>query len=162
MAERKPAPKPGRRKSRAWVWWVLGIVLIAGLVVVAIPNVLHRHFMDSGAETPSVSSMRTICTANVSYEYGHPKQGYAKSLADLGPKDGNYIDAALASGRKAGYRFEYTAKPGANGIIEQYRVTAQPESRGVSGKRSFYMDENCEIHNTKEDRAATAADPILQ
>ncbi|MBI2678645.1 MAG: hypothetical protein HYX28_07665 [Candidatus Koribacter versatilis] len=154
----------GERRSKGkshWAWWVVGILLVLVVVLIAIPNLLHRHLMESRAESPSVSSMRAICTANVSYEYGHPKQGYARTLADLGPKDGNYLDARLATGEKAGYRFEYTAKPGANGLIEQYRVTARPERHGKTGQVSLYMDENCEIRSTTEDRAPTAADPKL-
>jgi hypothetical protein len=142
-----------------FLWWTVGISIVLIIGAIAIPNLLHKYYVRSAADAPFVSSLRTICTANVSYEYGHPKQGYAKALADLGPKDGNFIDAALASGVKSGYRFEYTAKPGANGLIEQYRVTARPQERGG---RSAYMDDSCEIHTTMEDRAATAADPKLQ
>ena len=141
------------------MWWLLLIVVAGGVAYRVWPN-FQRGYFGPGAtgESTELSSMRAICSANISYEYGHPKVGYARTLADLGPKDGNYIDSALASGMKSGYRFEYVAKPGANGIIDQYRVTARPEERGG---RSAYMDDSCEIHTTKEDRAATAADPKL-
>jgi hypothetical protein len=160
MAERKRPPQQRRQsKSHAWIWWVLLIIIVGGVGYWAWPKYLRGRFGPGVAgEAAFISSLRTICTANVSYEYGHPKQGYAKTLADLGPKDGNFIDVALASGVKSGYRFEYIAKPGANGLIEQYRVTARPQERGG---RSAFMDDSCEIHTTMEDRAATAADPKL-
>jgi len=143
------------------VWWVLGILLVVGVALVAAPNLLHRYFVQSASETMEVSAMRAICSANVSYEYGHPKQGYARKLEDLGPKDGNYIDAILASGEKSGYKYEYIARPEASGIIERYRVTARPRNH-EKGQRSFFSDESCDIHTTEEDRPATAADPKLQ
>jgi hypothetical protein len=154
--------KPGRRRKSHWGWWVIGILLVAGIAVVAVPNFLRGYFgPGAGGETSFVSSIRTICTANVSYQYSHPKQGYARTLADLGPKDGNYIDAVLASGEKSGYRYEYVARPESSGIIEHYRVTARPEVYGKTGERSLYSDESCDIHTTKEDRAPTASDPPL-
>lgn len=160
MTERKPAPKQRKPKSRAWVWWVLAIAIVGGIGYWAWPRYLRGYLVHSSGETMEIGSMRTICTANVAYEYGHPKQGYARTLADLGPKDGNYIDAALASGEKSGYRYEYVSRPEPSGIIEHYRVTARPRVH-EAGQRSFYMDENCEIRWTREDRAATAADPKL-
>ena len=162
MTERKPAPKQRKPKSRAWVWWVLVIVIAGGIAYVAWPNFRRAYFgAGSAGETMEVSSMRSICSANVSYEYAHPKQGYARTLADLGPKDGNYIDAVLATGEKSGYHYEYVSRPEASGIVEHYRVTARPRVH-EAGRRSFYMDESCEIHATKDDRAATVADPILK
>ena len=165
MAERKPAPKQRKPKSRAWVWWVLAIVVVGGVGYRT--WLVRRELTESvgqlmNGEIEEISGMRKICSANISYQYGHPKQGYARTLRDLGSRDGNYIDDVLASGEKSDYRYEYVARPDASGFIDSYRVTARPRPFGPTGGRSFYMDENCEVHATKENRAATAADPILQ
>ncbi len=157
MAERK-----AKRKSR-WGWWLLVIVIIVVLVV-AVPNLFHKYLVPQPGEASHVSALRTICTANVQFQYTHPKQGYARSLKELG--DEGYIDKALASGEKSGYRFEYVAgKPDKDGLIEEYHITARPLRYGTgwnaTGKNSIYSDESCDMHINREDRAPTKNDPPL-
>lgn len=160
MAERKRKPK--KRSHRGW--WLFALLLLlaaAAAYYFGVPKALRRYYSSAPAPSADVAGMRAICSANVSYQYAHPKEGYAKTLADLGPKGGNYIDSALASGQKGGYRYEYVAKPGPGGRVDEYRLSARPLSYS-NGERSYYSDDECDIHWTKEDRAATAGDPKLQ
>ncbi|MDP9268712.1 MAG: hypothetical protein M3P27_10380 [Acidobacteriota bacterium] len=153
-AKGKQGATKGKHRS---LWrWTGGLVLLA-LIAIAVPTILRRYFPKSPAEATFVSSLRTICTANVSYEYRHPKQGYARTLIEL--RDANLIDATLASGSKGDYRFDYSGEPDDHGQVQQYHVIARSV---VRGQRSAYMDDGCVIHTTKEDRAATATDPALQ
>jgi hypothetical protein len=67
-------------------------------------------------ESAAVGSLRTLYSANASYAKSHPQQGYPKKLSDLSTPSGLQggeettwaIDAALAKGTRAGYRFTYT------------------------------------------------------
>jgi hypothetical protein len=161
MGEQKRPPRQRGKKSRAWLGWVLVIAALAGAGYWYWPRFKERYSYPAGGPMEAVG-LNAICSANVSYQYMHPKQGYAKTLQELGPKGGNYIDSPLASGQKGGYRFEYLAQVGPEGRIEEYRVTARPLRYGEDGKTSYYSDENCVVHFTREDRAATAADPPLQ
>ncbi len=159
MPERKP--KSGKKSSH-WGRWVLLLIVIAALAL-AVPYLLKRYQMGHAGEASFVGAMRTICTANVNFQYTHPKQGYARSLKELA--DAAYIDQALGSGEKSGYRFQYVAgKPGPNGI-DDYHVSARPMRYGSGwmgdGITSLYSDDGCVIHYTREDRAATAKDPTL-
>lgn len=157
--KRPPKSKPshGNGKTRSLWKWTLGLALL-GLIVVGVPTIVRRYFVPPPAEATFVSSLRTICSANVSFEYGHPKQGYARTLIQL--RDNNLIDATLGSGMKGDYRFEYSGEPDDKGRVPAYHVTARPASKG--GGRSAYMDDGCVIHTTKDDRAATASDPALE
>jgi hypothetical protein len=156
MPERKRPPQR-KKSSYAWFWWLIVLAIVAGGIYWYWPDLQRQLLARSG--TKSVTGLPAICAANVSYQYAHPKDGYARRLSQLGPAGGNYIDSALASGEKSGYHFEYTAHPEPSGTIEHYEVIARPLERG---NRSYYMDEDCEVHWTDQDRPATVHDPKLQ
>jgi hypothetical protein len=57
-------------------------------------------------------------------------------------------------GKLTGYRFEVQVKPGG------FQITAVPEKYGITGNRSFYLDESNILRGTdKKGVSATAADP---
>lgn len=109
-------------------------------------------------EESAVASVRTLATACLVYE-SSLSHGYPARLSFLGPSSSGLaeddfgfglIDAALASGTKQGYVFEYTAGQQVRGKITGFRVIARP----VSGdRRSFYVDETAVI------RYSTSGDP---
>ena len=147
------------KREHSWLWWWIGGAALLIVAVIVVPNLLQKyHAAPPAGEASFVTSMRTICTADVSYEYANPKEGYARTLKELAAA--GLIDAPLASGAKSGYRFEYAGVRGPSGRIEGYHISARPE-HGGTGERSAYMDDACDIHTTKDDRAATAADPKL-
>lgn len=128
-----------------------------GLIVaaVAIPNLLRSKM--AANEAAAASTVRTVNTAEVVYATTYPNQGYAPSLAAMGPPAGgdcsnpSYVTAAHAclldnvlgnasctSGKwctKGGYRYSV------RGICTQtlcrnYVVTATPVSKDT-GTKSF-------------------------
>src|SRR5947209_959779 len=101
MAERKQPSQQRRPTSRTWMWWVLALLVIGGAGYWAWPRYL-RPYASRVRSDVKPGSLSAICAGNVSFQYGHPKQGYARTLAELGPKGGSYIDAMLASGEKSG------------------------------------------------------------
>ena len=59
-----------------------------------------------------------------------------------------------SSGKLTGYRFEVQVKQGS------FQATAVPVQAGISGTRSFYIDETYVIHGAdKKGAPATASDP---
>ncbi len=115
-----------------------------GLVVaaVAIPNLLRSRI--AANEASAVGSVRTLNTAQVTYEVTYPKRGYAPSLVSLGPnpKDSSapspeyadVINESLASGTKSGYHFSLTTT--CKKTCQEYVVLATPISSST-GTRSF-------------------------
>ena len=80
---------------------VVAIILI--IAAIAIPNLLSAR--KSANESSAVGSLRTLNTAEVSFQGKH--NAYTCTLADMGPAGDNYIDANLAGATGAG-----TAKSG--------------------------------------------------
>jgi hypothetical protein len=100
-------------------------------------------------ETAAMARLRAIAAAEARYmvesggEYG--------SLDQL--IQGQHISDP-SRGKLTGYRFEIHVKPGG------FQLTAVPERFGVTGTRSFYVDETNIIHAAdKKGAPATASDP---
>ncbi len=95
-----------------------------------------------------------------------------ESLAQLGPsEDGliapeaaQLIDAELAAGEKAGYRFRYRILPVAEaGGDPSYELACAPVKYGVTGRQSFYLDASGVLRGgDKQGAIATAADPRIE
>src|ERR1700704_1446861 len=60
---------------------VVAIILI--IAAIAIPNLLRARM--AANEASAVSSVRTINTAEISYESSYPTTGYSSTLLALGP-----------------------------------------------------------------------------
>lgn len=126
---------------------VVAIILI--IAAIAIPNLLHARM--AANESSAVASIRTINTAEITYESSYPAIGYAASLADLGgvspctPISTNacLIDSVLSGGNKSGYNF---AAVGAGGPpATMYYATAVPVTHNQTGIRSFCSFEDAVI-----------------
>jgi hypothetical protein len=127
----------------------LGAVLV--VAAIAIPNLLRPGI--AANEASAVGSVRTVNTAQVTYEAVYPKRGYAPDLATLGidphgPVAGSeehagFIDATLAnksctSGAwctKSGYRFTVRSICGQH-LCKEYVVVATPVDSDT-GTRNF-------------------------
>src|SRR5882724_10656047 len=113
---------------------VVAIILI--IAAIAIPNLLRARI--AANEASAASGIRTINSAEVSYNSTYPAVGYATLLKDLGPggpavacpavpvaATSCLIDGVLASGVKGGYTYGYT-KTTASGINTAYAVAGKP------------------------------------
>jgi prepilin-type N-terminal cleavage/methylation domain-containing protein len=127
------------------------VAIIAMLAAIAIPNLL-RVRLDAN-EAAAEAALRTINTSAQSYRAMNPT--FPASLGPLASAVPPYIDAVLGAGAKSGYNFLIT------GNTNTFTATARPQGYGVSGKRSFYVDENGVIRYTAEDREPTSADPPI-
>ena len=100
-------------------------------------------------ETAAIARMRAIAQGEAQYQA--MSGGEYGSLDQLIGK--RYVNDP-SSGKLTGYRFEVQVKPA------HFEITAVPEKFGVTGTRSFYVDESNVIHAAdKKGAAATASDP---
>ena len=118
---------------------VVAIILI--IAAIAIPNLLRARI--AANESSAVASLRTLNTAQISYNSSYPTIGFATSLASLsgtsctppGSAGACIIDTQLASGTKSGYSF---ALSGASGTPNStYTFIASPLAPNQTGVRYF-------------------------
>lgn len=136
--------------------------LLFALFTGALVNLVQSRAMHNASS--AIGSLRTINTAQAAYAVTNPEKGFAPTLIELGPPPGgaDLIDPILAAGEKSGYRF--TLEPGMWDSTERlvnYAVNARPIEYGRTGCRNFWTDPSGVIHETYEDRAATAQDPPI-
>ncbi|MEK6289508.1 MAG: hypothetical protein AABO57_27655 [Acidobacteriota bacterium] len=100
-------------------------------------------------ETAAMARLRAIAAAEARYQV--ETGGEYGTLPQLIEK--RYVNDP-ASGKLTGYRFEVQVKRGG------FQATAVPEKFGITGKRSFYIDETNIAHAAdKRGAPATASDP---
>ena len=100
-------------------------------------------------ETAAMARLRAIAVAEAMYQV--ESGGAYGTLDQLIQK--RFVNDP-SSGKLTGYRFEVQVKPGG------FQVTAVPEKFGVTGTRSFYVDESNVVHAAnKKGAPATASDP---
>jgi type IV pilus assembly protein PilA len=132
---------------------VVAIILI--IAAIAIPNLIRARM--SANESSAVGSVRTINTAEISYNAAYPAQGFTSALTNLGGASpctpstttGCFIDAVLSAANpatKSGYRFQTgagacTASTPAN----CYAVSANPVTANQTGVRSFCSFEDAVV-----------------
>jgi type IV pilus assembly protein PilA len=128
----------------------LGIAMIPLILIIAaiaIPNLLRARI--AANEASAVGLIRTINTAQVTYQAAFPAVGYARSLASLGgvePCTSSPVTACLvdnatletAPSGKRGYIFTVVT----SGDGSQYVVRAVPVARNQTGVRSFCSTED--------------------
>ncbi len=141
---------------------VVAIILI--IAAIAIPNLLRARI--AANEASSVSSIRTINTAEVTYQTGYPTVGYSAAIAALGPPtaagcppggpvqaNSCLIDFALAAATavatpKSGYYYAYAPFVGFGAINTGYVVGSSPAAFNVTGVRGFCSQEDGVIRFT--------------
>ena len=120
---------------------VVAIILI--IAAIAVPNYLHSRELAN--ESGAVAALRTLNTAQITYNSAYPTVGYASSLASLGPGSGGtctpttanacLIDSVLAGGLKSGYTFQVTGTSGTPNST--YQFISSPTQPGMTGTRYF-------------------------
>lgn len=118
---------------------VVAIILI--IASIAIPNLLRARM--SANEASAVAAVRTVNTAQISYNSAYPTVGFANSLALLGgtncapPTSAGacLIDSQLASGTKSGYSFTVSGVSGTP--ASSYQVIASPITPNQTGVKYF-------------------------
>ena len=130
---------------------VVAIILI--IAAMAIPNLLHARM--AANEASAVSSIRTINSAEVTYESTYPDMGYAQALTILGGPgpctpssatscliDDSLATASPGNGSKSGYVFLATGLNPSSGANAGYTAAASPVAFGQTGVRNFCSNED--------------------
>jgi len=130
---------------------VVAIILI--IAAIAIPNFLRAKI--AANEASAVTSVHAVNTSEIGYLSAYPSIGFSVSLAALGnggvipcPGTANascFIDPALASTTKSGYKFTY-AQNASTSPSNGYTLNADPQAYGLTGQTSFYSDQTSAIH----------------
>lgn len=131
---------------------VVSIILIIAAIV--IPNLTRARI--AADEGSAVASLRTLISAEASYNTAYPQAGYATSLKELAapgptcaaPTSANacLIDSALAASGTvphSGYLFNVTVgKSGGSKPEVDYTIGAAASSFNTSGIRNFCAQED--------------------
>ena len=118
---------------------VVAIILI--IAAIAIPNLLRARI--AANESSAVASIRTLNTAQISYNSAYPTVGFAAGLSNLAgtscapPTSAGacLIDTQLSSGSKSGYVFTMTGVTGTP--ASTYQAIATPSTPNQTGTRYF-------------------------
>jgi type IV pilus assembly protein PilA len=140
---------------------VVAIILI--IAAIAIPNLLRARM--AANESSAVASIRTINTAEVTYNSTYPTVGFG-TLANIGSGAGActpssttacLIDSVLTLGTKSGYTFAAAAAGGPPAVT--YYATGVPITVNQTGIRSFcsYEDAVLRVQPTGAAIASEAA-----
>jgi len=131
---------------------------------VAPPEAVAINQAVQSNEHAVAAAMLWIHGAAQRYRLRHRDAGYPASLADiardeaLGDKSSPpAFKAVLATGVWSGYRVQYRALPGGDGVVKAYELTAiplppadtpkSPQAAGfLHGARSYFSDQTGELH----------------
>jgi type IV pilus assembly protein PilA len=143
---------------------VVAIILI--IAAIAIPSLLRARI--AANESSAVASLRTLNTAQISYDSSYPTIGFATSLAALagtncappGSTGACYIDTQLASGTKSGYSFALSGTSGTPNAT--YTFIASPLVANQTGVRYFcsFADAVVRFSATLPSTCTTSVTPL--
>jgi uncharacterized protein DUF4190 len=124
---------------------------------IALPDVVAKPRADN--EGASFQVLRKIPLAEAKYQSNNGERAYG-TLDQLAAE--GLIDSELATGVSNGYKFTLEVKQGEHGRSPEFRMVAVPLTYGITGIRSFYVDENSVIRGgDHQGEAATAHSPPL-
>ena len=139
---------------------VVAIILI--IAAIAIPNLLRARI--AANESSAVSSIRTMNTAQVTYQSTFPTVGYASLITTLGPSastgcttpastnacliDWLVAQASGAASAKSGYYFSDASGTTVGGILVGYTLDGLPAAVNQTGVRGFCSNEDAVIRFT--------------
>ena len=148
---------------------VVAIILI--IAAIAIPNLLRSRM--AANEASAVGTLRTINTAEVTFQTTYPTVGFA-AIASLGGAAATCATAtgatstsacliddtiAAAPNQKSGYVFTAVAAGGTP--TTTYTSTGLPVAVGQSGQRAFCSDQSGVIRANAGGTACANTDPAL-
>jgi len=139
---------------------VVAIILI--IAAIAIPNLLRARM--AANESSAVASVRTVNSAEVTYNSTYPTVGFAPALVNLGPggvavacptpatsTTSCLIDGVLAANGnpagsgKSGYQFVTGTGTVTNNVNTGYVIYARPNAIGQTGQRAFCSIEDAVV-----------------
>jgi prepilin-type N-terminal cleavage/methylation domain-containing protein len=146
---------------------VVAIILI--IAAIAIPNLLRARI--AANESSAVASVRTINTAQISYNSAYPTVGFAASLTNLAgtsctPPSSTgacLIDNQLggaATSTKSGYTFVMSGATGSP--ASSYQINATPLNQNTTGVRYFCSIADAVVRIPSSNTTCASTDTPLQ
>jgi type IV pilus assembly protein PilA len=162
-----------RQRGFSLVELIVVVAVILIIMSIAVPGLLRNKM--TANEASAVQSMRNIATTNAIY-YSRYDQGYAGTLAQLGPAGGgcagvgsgcaDLLDSVLSgvapsavTPLKAGYQFTYSAVnavPATTLFNSTFSIVATPILHGVTGTSTFCLDQTSTIRKDRSGTKTTA------
>jgi type IV pilus assembly protein PilA len=140
-----------RTKGFSLIELLIVVAIILVIAAIAIPSFLRSRI--AANESVAVASIRTLNTAQISYNSAYPTVGFAAALPSLSgsctgatlptPAAACLIDSALASGIRSGYVFTLTNVTGTPNST--YNFIATPVLWNYSGVRYFCSYEDAVV-----------------
>jgi type IV pilus assembly protein PilA len=142
----------GRAQGFSLIELLIVVAIILIIAAIAVPSYLHARI--EANESSAVGSLRTVNTAQITFNSSYPTVGYAGSLSALGgtscsppsPTSACLIDTVLAGGLKSGYNFSLSGASGTPNA--SYQLIATPVLWDVSGIRYFCSFQDAVIRNS--------------
>jgi type IV pilus assembly protein PilA len=155
--------KMRKQKGFSLIELLIVVAIILIIAAIAIPNLLRARM--AANEASAVASIRTINTAEVTYNSTYPTVGFG-TLSNIGAGAGActpssttacLIDSVLTLGTKSGYTFTAAAAGGPPAVT--YFATGVPVTVNQTGIRSFcsYEDAVLRVQPTGAAIASEAA-----
>ncbi len=147
----------------------VAVAILAVLMAVALPRL--SKMMMAGNERAVMEAMRAVVMANQDYQLSNPRQLPA-TISILTSASPSYLDQQFngidSGGGWRGYRWNYavgqarTLQIGnrAYSIQDRYTLTADPVRRGVTGQRSFFIDQTGVIRFERQTPATATSQPV--
>ena len=158
--------KEGKRMSKQKGFSLIELLIVVAIILIiaaiAIPNLLRARI--SANESSAVSSLRTINTAEVTYQSAYPTVGYSSSLSALGPGavgavcgtaptqtsacliDSVLSNATATTSPKSGYYFVETPGTAVGGVVLNYTLGGSAAAFNTTGVRDFCSIEDGVLH----------------
>jgi len=137
-----------RAKGFSLIELLIVVAIILIIIAIAVPNFLRSRLQAN--ESAAVGALRTLNTAQISYNSTYPTVGFSSTLLGLG--DGGtstncggstaptstsacLIDSVLETGSKSGYSFALSGTTGTP--AGTYQLISSPLQPGTTGNRYF-------------------------
>ena len=136
---------PNQKKLILWT----GICIIVIFVVCFVIDYASKSEIRSN-EQAAIGSLKTLAAFETDYNNNSQPHTYTGNISCLGTIcwDVRFLDPALTSGVKSGYKIDVAASEPVNGSSWAWSATAWPIIYGKTGIRTFYIDETAVVRSS--------------